>query len=318
MNDFLLVLFYQAIVAVNAAVILSAIVWLAKRKDEKDGRKPNPDFMAPPEKKPEVELRSALIKTVNGEKIAQRWYSPDEQIPQYAILQGEPYKFLAEMDKDGGKLVEFVRIKPPTTVQLGGYQPKPCEMPKPPTTGSAAIKPKCGISADEAAKLVSKLAEASACLGGNSELDELRERVKDLAYRLDRAEKKPVTPERLKEAGFETEKVRVFDPAEKRWTYREVVKNSKCSDCKHWKKETCSSVGRCEVLDRPTKWYERGCQLFDKWEPPIQTTHICRNCKHYLATDEDTTVGLCGMKDEITFGYNYSACFEKREEKDHE
>lgn len=365
MNDFLLVLFYQAIVAVNTAVIISGIIWLAKRKEKKDGRKPNPDFTPPPEKKPEVELRSALIRTVNGEKIAQRWYAPDEQIPRYAILQGEPYKFFAEMDKDGGKLVEFVRIKPPTTgtnvikPKPHGYhltmttydakdygethtfngeeyertmvaqsadgsvvsmnyirkhpQPKPCEMPKPPTTGSAAIKPKCGISAEEAAKLVSKLAEASACLGGNSELDELRERVKDLADRLDRAEKKPVTLERMKEAGFETEKVRVFDPAEKRWTYREVVKNSKCSDCKHWKKETCSSVGKCEVLDRPTKWYERGCQLFDKWEPPIQTTNICKNCKHYLTTDEDATTGLCGMKDEITFPYSRHACFEKRE-----
>ena len=148
--------------------------------------------------------------------------------------------------------------------------------------------------------------------GGNSELDELQERVKDLADRLDRAEKKPVTPERLKEAGFETEKVRVFDPAEKRWTYREVVKNSKCSDCKHWKKETCSSVGRCEVLDRPTKWYERGCQLFDKWEPPIQTTHICRNCKHYLATDEEYLTGTCGLNEEITFANSTKACFESK------
>ena len=124
MNDFLLVLFYQAIAAVNTAVILSGIIWLAKRKEEKDGRKPNPEFTPPPEKKPEVELRSALIKTVNGEKIAQRWYSPDEEIPQYAILQGEPYKFLSDVDKDGGKLVEFVRIKPPTT-GASVVKPKP-------------------------------------------------------------------------------------------------------------------------------------------------------------------------------------------------
>lgn len=76
MNDFLLVLFYQAIVAVNTAVILNSIIWLAKRKDEKDERKPNPDFTPPP------------------------------------------------------------------TRNSGGYQPKPCEMPKPPTTGTSAVKPK--------------------------------------------------------------------------------------------------------------------------------------------------------------------------------
>lgn len=276
MNDFLLVLFYQAIVAVNTAVILSAIVWLAKRKDEKDGRKPNPDFTPPPEKKPEVELRSALIKIVNGEKIAQRWYSPDEQIPQYAILQAEPYKFLAEMDKDGGKLVEFVRIKPPTT-------------------GSAAIKPKCGISANEAAKLVSKLAEASACLGGNSELDELRERVKDLADRLDRAEKKSITPERLKEAGFETEYL-----------------NAKCGECKNWKRDS-QIFGHCALQRCPVKEYEkRRCRFFEKWEPPVQTTRICGNCKHFLATDEEYLTGTCGLNEEITFANSTKACFESK------
>lgn len=48
MKDFLLVLFYQAIVAVSTAVILSGIIWLAKRKDEKEERKQNPDFTPPP------------------------------------------------------------------------------------------------------------------------------------------------------------------------------------------------------------------------------------------------------------------------------
>lgn len=76
MKDILLVLFYQAIVAVNTAVILGSIIWLAKRKDEKDGRKPNPDFTPAP------------------------------------------------------------------TKHRGGYQPKPCEMPKPPTTGTSVVKPK--------------------------------------------------------------------------------------------------------------------------------------------------------------------------------
>lgn len=230
MKDFLLALFYQAIVAVNTAVILSSIIWLAKRKEEKDERKPNPDFTLPP------------------------------------------------------------------TRHSGGYQPKPYEMPEPPTAGSAAIKPKYGISAEEAAKLIFKLAEVSACLGGNSELDELRERVKDLSDRLDRIEKKPVTPERLKEAGFEAEYL-----------------NAKCGECKNWKRDN-QIFGHCALRRCPVKEYERRqCQFFEKWEPPAKTTHICRNCKHYLATDEDAMTGLCGMKDEIAFGNSCRACFEKQE-----
>lgn len=356
MKDLLLVLFYQAIGTVNAAAIISGIIWLAKRKDENDGRKPNPDFTQPPKKEPEVELRSALIRTVNGEKFAYRWYDPDEQIPQYAILQGEPYKFFAEMDKDGGKLVEFVRIKPPTT-GTNAIEPKrrwdswdeddaefekviryavehecsyqaaklalasgynPAQKEKPPTTGSAAIKPKCGISADEAAKLYSKLAEASARLGGNSELDEPRERVKDVADRLDRTDKKPVTPERMKEAGFGVEPVNVFNPAEESAERSETdFINAKCADCKYYANSL--SGGYCVLRKEPANPNERRrCYFFKKYEAPAKNTNICQNCKHYLATDEDATTGICGMNDEITFGNNYSDCFEKREEKDHE
>lgn len=252
MKEFLFALFYQVIGAVEAAVIIGGIVWLAKRKDEKGGRKPNPDFT------------------------------------------------------------------PPQTRHSGGYQPKPSGMPKPPTTGSAAIKPKYGISAGEAAKLVSKLAEASACLGGNIELDELRERVKEFADRLDRVEKKPVTPERLKEAGFEVEHVNVFNPAEESVKrYETDFINAKCGDCKRY--ATGLYGGYCVLRRCPVKAHEkRQCRFFEKYEAPVRTTHICKNCKHYLATEEGAATGLCGMKDEIVFGNNYSACFEKRKENNHE
>jgi hypothetical protein len=248
MKDFLLVLFYQAIVAVNTAVILSSIIWLAKRKDEKDGRKPNPDFTPPP------------------------------------------------------------------TRYSGGYQPKPCEMPKPPTTGSAAIKPKCGISADEAAKLISKLAEASACLGGNSELDELQERVKGLADRLDRAEKKPVTPERLKEAGFEVEPVNVFNPAEesvKRYEARTEQLPHYCGNCIAHRQEKFDGE-IIHVCMRHKVWlhnqerWDGGC---DAWEPSPAICKLykewadgfCASCEYFEPDEpgQKRGMGLCARNDEI-------------------
>lgn len=401
MNDFLLVLFYQAIVAVNAAVILSAIVWLAKRKEEKDGRKPNPDFTPPQTKR-----KHDYFMQAETDGVVRRWANRGAAFPKEITVCGKQYmlwSFNAGPDAD---VAEYREIKPPTTgtnviepkppilygrtngkmlyaemlkraqqeiekheTRRGGYQPKPSGTPKPPTTGTNAITPKehkrdkysclyspfCNLTREQVLDgldryikdfhqndlldrvenemkrikddqrtgtqpIQSFIGEVRGGLGNEvmgtvtaKSAEELEEKLKALADRLDRAKKKPVTLERMKEDGFETVKVRVFDPAEKRWTYREVVKNSKCSDCKHWKKETCSSVGKCEVLDRPTKWYERGCQLFEKWEPPIQTTNICQNCKHYLATEEGAETGLCGMKDEITFGNNYSDCFEKRE-----
>ena len=467
MKEFLFVLFYQVIGAVEAAVIIGGIVWLAKRKDEKDGRKPNPDFTPPPEKKPEVELRSALIKTVNGEKIAQRWYSPDEQIPQYAILQGEPYKFLAEMDKDGGKLVEFVRIKP-TTTGTSAIEPKPkaveghitqCEYcrfytgespdyglcdiwkervwmgmtciefkPKARTdnrcfnckkfswmkpsrdvgyhlpfcdnincfldddphefscsnhakmeqkeinmretihedemrkedakeskydNASPFYAPFCNLTREQVLDGLDRYTKAfhpndlldrvenemkrikddqrtgtqpiQSFIGevrggpGNEvkgtvtakSAEELEEKLKALSDRLDRAEKKPVTPERLKEAGLEVEPVNIFTPAKADFL------DAKCGDCKFFVNSL--NGGYCTQRGWAVNAHEkRRCRLFEKYEAPVRTTHICKNCKHYLETEEGATTGLCGMKDEITFGSNYSACFEKREEKDHE
>ena len=203
MKDFLPILFYQAIVAVNTAVIINGIIWLAKRK-EKQEKKPNPDFTPPQTKKP----------------------------------------------------------------------------PTPPTTGTCAVKPKDGVSADEAAKLFSKLSQAAAGLGGNSKLDELEEKLKDLADTLDRIDKKPVTQERVKEMGFETEPVTVFNRKEERWETRPV---------KDFK-----------------KWYV---------PQPTQTTRICRNCKHFLTTDEEATVGECGLNDEIMFKDETRACFEPKQKK---
>lgn len=260
MKDILLVLFYQAIVAVNTAVILGSIIWLAKRKEEKDERKQTPDFTPPP------------------------------------------------------------------TVRRGGYQPKPSGTPKPPTTGTNAITPKehkydkfscicfllCDLTREQVLDGLDRYIKGfppndlldrveneirkrikddqrtgtqpiQSFIGevrggpGNEVIgtvtaksaEELEEKLKALSDTLDRTDKKPVTPERLKEAGFEVEPVNVFNPAEE-------------------------SVKRYGAYFLDAK---------------------CQNCKHYLATDEDATTGLCGMKDEITFGNSYRACFEKREKE---
>ena len=39
---------------------------------------------------------------------------------------------------------------------------------------------------------------------------------------------------------------------------------------------------------------------------------ICRNCKHFLTTDEEATVGECGLNDEIMFKDETRACFERK------
>lgn len=185
MKDLLLVLFYQAIVAVNTAVILSGIIWLAKRKDEKDGRKPNPEFTPPPKKK----------------------------IPSPQANQCDDCRYRKQLCHKTGirKCSNYIKAE-------------------------------------------------------RSETDFI---------------------------------------------------NAKCGDCKRYANGLYG--GYCILRNEPANPHERRrCYFFKKYEAPVRTTHICKNCKHYLATEEGAATGLCGMKDEITFGNNYSDCFEKREEKDHE
>ena len=230
MKDFLLVLFYQAIVAVNTAVILNGIIWLAKRKEKRE--------------KQEGEMKTLTI-----------------DLPPI-VAEGKSGKKEKDSCKncDLAKFCGSARREPEeaewAAAKCDAYVPVPLDdrtvkaiSPTPPTTGSCAIKPKDGVSTDEAAKLFSKLSQAAAGLGGNSKLDELEETLKYLADTLDRTDKKPVTPERLKEMGFETEKVE------------------------------------------------------------------CRNCKHFLTTDEEYITGTCGQNDEITFANSVRACFEPKEKK---
>ena len=223
MKDFLLVLFYQAIVAVNTAIIVNGIIWLARRKDKQE-KKPNPDFSPPPTRA----KSDFLMEAVTGDGVAKRWAKKGSSFPRDITICGKPYHiWTIEHSDPEMDAAEYREIKLPTT-------------------GSCAIKPKDGVSADEAAKLFSKLSQAAAGLRG---IDELQEKIKALADTLDRTDKKPVTPERVKEAGFETERIE------------------------------------------------------------------CRNCKHFLTTDEEATVGECGLNDEIMFKDETRACFEPKEKK---
>lgn len=81
--------------------------------------------------------------------------------------------------------------------------------------------------------------------------EEQREIAKDLADRIDRVEKKPVTPERLKEAGFEVEPVNVFNPAEESVKrYVAYFLDAKCQNCKHYlTTDEDATTGLCGMND---------------------------------------------------------------------
>lgn len=234
MKDLLLVLFYQAIVAVNTAVILSGIIWLAKRKEEKDERKQNTDFTPPPKKVPHQ-------PTTGSNEIKPKEHKYDKfsclcfllcDLTREQVLDGLDRYIKGFSPNDLLDRVENEIRKRIKDDQRTGTQP----------IQSFIGEVRGGPGNEVMGTVTAKSAE------------ELEEKLKALSDTLDRTDKKPVTPERLKEAGF-------------------------------------------------------GVEFIDA---------KCQNCKHYLATEEGAETGLCGMKDEITFGNNYSDCFEKREGKDHE
>lgn len=309
MKDLLLVLFYQAIVAVNTAVILSGIIWLAKRKEEKDERKQTPDFTPPPtvrrggyQPKPSGTPKPP---TTGTNAITPKEHKYDKfsclcflfcDLTREQVLDGLDRYIKGFSPNDLLDRVENEIRKRIKDDQRTGTQP----------IQSFIGEVRGGPGNEVMGTVTAKSAE------------ELEEKLKALADRLDLAEKKPVTPERLKEAGFGVEPVNVFNPAEESAERSETdFINAKCGDCKHYANGLYG--GYCILRNEPVNSHERRrCYFFKKYEAPVRTTHICKNCKHYLATEEGAATGLCGMKDEITFGNNYSACFEKREGKDRE
>lgn len=305
MNDFLLVLFYQAIVAVNTAVILSGIIWLAKRKDEKDGRKPNPDFTPPPEKKPpappttgtsaiepkkrKYDEYSALPYAVGT---VQRFY----KILTCAIVQAENGKIIIPPEEAGtpvsvygeGKIYGYVQTLLPDDGNDDGkaysINPRTGEVEGYPAIDGTIYRVYFWTSG-KAAKTVH-----TSPYSGPDKIEALEEA--------------PLT---------------FFNPAEESVKrYEHDCIDAKCADC--W--FCVSSLGGgnyCALRKEPVNLHERRrCHYFKRYEAPSLTTHICKNCKHYLATEEGEATGLCGMMEEIVFGNSCRACFEKREGKDHE
>lgn len=351
MKDFLLVLFYLAIVAVNTAVVLSGIIWLAKRKDEKDGRKPNPEFTPPPTKR-----KHDYFMQAETDGVVRRWANRGAAFPKDITVCGKQYMLWSINAEPDADVAEYREIKTPTT-GTNAIEPKEHKHDK----HSCLRSPFCDLTREQVLDgldryikdfhpndlldrveneirkrikdgqrtgtqpIQSFIGEVRGGPGNEvmgtvtaKSAEELEEKLKALADRLDLAEKKPVTPERLKEAGFGVEPVNVFNPAEESAERSETdFINAKCGDCKHYANGLYG--GYCILRNEPVNSHERRrCYFFKKYEAPVRTTHICKNCKHYLATEEGAATGLCGMKDEITFGNNYSACFEKREGKDRE
>lgn len=309
MNDFLLVLFYQAIAAVNTAVILSGIIWLAKRKDKKDERKPDQDFTPPPIRhsggyqpkpsgmpKPPTTGTNAIEPKEHKHDKHSCLYSPFCNFTREQVLDG-----LDRYIKDFHPNDLLDRVENEIRKRIKDDQ----------RTGTQPIQSFIGeVRGGPGNEVMGTVTAKSA--------EELEEKLKALSDTLDRTGKKPVTPERLKEAGFEVEPVNVYNLAEEsaEWSETDFI-NAKCGDCKHYANSL--DGGYCVLRRCPVKAHERQrCYFFEKYKAPVRTTHICKNCKHYLATEEGAETGLCGMKDEITFENNYSACFEKREGKDRE
>ena len=267
MKDFLIVLFYQAIVAVNTAVILNAIIWLAKRKEKREKQEGEMKTLT-------IDLPPIVVEEKGGEKEKDSCKNCD-----LARFCGSARREPEEAEWAAAKCDAYVPIPlEDRTVKTVS--------PTPPTTGSCAVKPKDGVSADEAAKLFSKLSQAAAGLGGNSNLVELEEKLKTLADTLDRTDKKPVTPERLKEAGFETERV-------------------ECSNCKHFlTTDEEPMTGICDTADEIVFANSiRAC-----FEPKEKKTEpSCADCIWLIKwCDGDTTCARTGLS--ICAGLNDAPC----------
>ena len=251
MNTLLTILFYQAIVAVNTAVILNAIIWFAKRKEKQEkGTKLQASMDFQPFSADMDALKRELKKFAEAQKTEEKQEKKPPKPPTTgtnAITPPPKGVSIVTTTENGDDYGE--------TIMLYGRRYRRASIWVSADKRVASMEyiefpePKNGVSADEAAKLFSKLSQAAAGLGGNGKLDELEEKLKTLADTLDRTDKKPVTPERLKEMGFETEKVE------------------------------------------------------------------CRNCKHFLATDDEPITGICNPADEIVFANSIRPCFEPKEKK---
>lgn len=144
--------------------------------------------------------------------------------------------------------------------------------------------------------------------------EELEEKLKALSGTLDRTDKKPVTPERLKEAGFETEPVNVFNPADEsveRYEARTAQLPHYCGNCiahrqEKFNGESIHTCMRHKVWLHNQERWDGGC---DAWEPSLAICKLykewadgfCSSCKYFEPEEpgQKRGMGLCARNDEI-------------------
>lgn len=378
MKVILLFLFYQAIVAVNTAVILSNIIWLAKRKDEKDGRKPNPDFTPPPEKKqpkPPTTWTNVIEPKPHGYHLTMTTYDAKDYGKTHTF-NGEEYERTMAAQSGDGSVVSMIYIRkhpqpkpyphdiealkasldewkrePPMHIPTEGakehkrdkfscfYAPfsnltreqvldgldryikdfHPNDLldrveneirkriKDDQRTGTQPIQSFIGeVRGGPGNEVMGTVAAKSA--------EELEEKLKALSDTLDRTGKKPVTPERLKEAGFEAEPVNVFNPAEegvKRYEARTAQLPHYCGNCIAHRQEKFDGE-IIHVCMRHKVWlhnqerWDGGC---DAWEPSPAICKLykewadgfCASCEYFEPDEpgQKRGMGLCARNDEI-------------------
>lgn len=394
MKDFLLALFYQIIGAVEAAVIIGGIVWLAKRKDEKDERKPNPDFTPPPEKKMPappttgtnvIEPKPKAVESPITQCEYCRFYtgeSPDcglcdiwnERV--WAEMTCIEFKPKVRTDNRCFDCKKFSWMKPSS--DAGCYLPFcnniSCFLDDDPHEFSCSNHAKMeqkeinmretihedemrmedakerkydkvsrfyspfsnltreqvlegldryinGFSSNDLLDRVenemkrikddqrtgthpiqSFIAEVRGGPGNEvmgtvtaKSAEELEEKLKALSGTLDRTDKKPVTPERLKEAGFETEPVTVSKPMSR-----------ECKNCRHFQKFGDGEFGRCNRNETPSAGWMT-CGMFFPVDGPIIS---CGSCLHFVPDGDENVrnTGYCGEMDMATVR-NYGGCW---------
>lgn len=305
MNDFLFSLFYQVIGAVNAAVILSAIVWLAKRKDEKDGRKPNQDFTPPPTKHSDgyQPKPSGMPKppTTGTNVIEPKKHKYDK----FSCFCAPFCNLTREQVLDG--LDRYIKGFSSNDL-LDRVENEIRERTKDDQrTGTQTIQSFFGeVRGGPGNQVLGTVTANSA--------EELKEKLKALSDTLDRTDKKPVTPERLKEAGFEAEPVNVFNPADEsvnRYEARTAQFPHYCGNCIAHRQEKFDGE-IIHVCMRHKVWlhnqerWDGGC---DAWEPSPAICKLykewadgfCSSCKYFEPEEpgQKRGMGLCARNDEI-------------------
>lgn len=145
-----------------------------------------------------------------------------------------------------------------------------------------------------------KIAKAAASNAGASTTDEIAEKFNEIANAIDRTDKKPVTPERLKEAGFETEPVSTYRPEE------EIIKRYEAVQERLETVRLSAEKALKEQTERFEKLKAAG--------PAVAPVHSCGSC-YWYSEGGGGKFGLCIRNDEIADRDGQKACFDPQERR---